>query len=83
VAIEFDPATSSYYQTAYSGQVVERPTTEPPPQPPVQEAAPPPLEEPPPPLVDLPTPSEDPALMQADSGYPGDLSRGSIVDEVI
>ncbi|KMY67048.1 hypothetical protein AAU61_13985 [Desulfocarbo indianensis] len=81
MGIEFDPVTSSYYQTAYTGQAVERPTTEPPPQPPVQEAAP--VEEPPPPLVDLPPLSEDPSLTQANSGYPGGLNKGSIVDEVV
>ena len=77
--IEFDPATSSYYPVVYSGQSVERPVQEEPPPP--QEAAP--LPEDTEPFVDLPPPSEDPMLQQQNSGYPGGLTAGSIVDEVV
>jgi hypothetical protein len=77
--IEFDPSTSSYYQVTYSGQSVERPAPqEPPPPPPEQQAAPPPE-----PVTDLPPAYEDPALQKRDTGYPGGLTAGSIVDEVV
>lgn len=77
--IEFDPATSSYYPVVYSGQSVERPVQEEPPPP--QETAP--LPEDAEPFVDLPPPSEDPTLQQQSSGYPGNLTSGTIVDEVV
>lgn len=78
--IEFDPATTSYYQVAYSGQAVERPVPQEPP-PPEQQAAPLPEDTPPP--EDLPPASEDPALQMRDSAYPGGFTSGSIVDEVV
>jgi len=78
--IEFDPSTSSYYQVAYSGQSVERPVPAEPP-PPEQQAAP--LPEDTEPLTDLPPASEDPALQMRDSAYPGGVTTGSIVDEVV
>ncbi len=86
MAIEFDPSTSSYFQTAYSGEAVERPATEPPPpppSPPPEASAPPPPPEEEPPFVDLPPPSQDSALQPAQSSYPGGLTVGSIVDEVV
>jgi hypothetical protein len=80
--IEFDPATSSYYPVTYNGQAVERPAPEePPPPPPEQQAAP--LPEETEPVTDLPPAYEDPALQQQHSGYPGGLTTGSIVDEVV
>lgn len=80
--IEFDPTTSSYYQVTYSGQSVERPAPEePPPPPPEQQAAP--LPEETEPVTDLPPAYEDSALQPRNSGYPGGLTTGSIVDEVV
>ncbi len=79
--IEFDPATTSYFQTVYSGQGVERPVPEPPPPPPEQQAAPPPQATEP--VEDLPPAQDDPALQPNNSGYPGGTTSGSIVDEVV
>lgn len=80
--IEFDPATTSYFQTVYSGQAVERPAPEePPPPPPEQQAAP--MPEDTEPFTDLPPVYQDPTLPQRNSGYPGGITSGSIVDEVV
>jgi len=78
--LEFDPSTSTYYATAYTGPTVQEPVESPPPQQ-TQSPPPPPPEETREAYTDPPPPPEDPSLQSKDKGYPGDV--GTIVDEVV
>jgi len=72
MAIEFDPTTSTYYATSYTGNVTPVEPTEPPPVP--QEAAPP-AESPPPPPRESASAEEPPSEESP--------RAGSVVDEVV
>jgi hypothetical protein len=80
--VEFDPTTSTYYQTSYTGAAAPSEPVESPP-PAQAQAPPPPPEEEAKPFVDLPPPPQDPSLQRPDAaGYPGGY-KGSVVDEVV
>jgi hypothetical protein len=79
--VEFDPTTSTYYQTSYTGAAAPSEPVESPP--PAEAQAPPPPEEEAEPFVDLPPPPQDPSLQRPDAaGYPGGY-KGSVVDEMV
>jgi hypothetical protein len=80
--VEFDPTTSTYYQTSYTGGAAPAEPVEPPPASEPRAAVPPRPEETEP-FVDLPPPPEDPSLRRPDAAsYPGGY-KGSVVDEVV
>lgn len=81
MGIEFDPVSSSYYTTAYTGnaapgQPVETPPSE-------AQAAPPrpPADSPPPPVDNDGQPV--PADAEPVGNYPGGAVFGSVVDEMV